>query len=87
MRREAITLVLAMFIGTVMMAACDKPEPRAGAPDRSKSAPVPNVEPSVPKVALGAPTPAERKEGTEPVAGEVDPKEPAQRRDFEQKKY
>jgi len=69
-----------MFIGTVMTAACDKPEPQNAAPN-------PNVDPSVPKVALGAPATAERKEATPPVQGQVDPKEPAQRRDFEQKKY
>jgi hypothetical protein len=49
MRREAITLVLAIFVGTLLTAE-------------------------------------ERREGAVPVQGEVDPKEPAQRQDFEQKK-
>ena len=85
MRREAIALVLAMFVGTLLMAACDQPEQPPTAP-RASAQPKPDVDPSVPKVALGAPTAEERKEGAVPVQGEVDPKEPAQRRDFEQKK-
>ena len=86
MRREAITLVMAMFVGTLLMAACDQPEQPPTAP-RASAQPKPNADPSVPKVALGAPTAAERKDGAvPPVQGEVDPKEPAQRRDFEQKK-
>lgn len=85
MRREAITLVLAMAAGTVLMAACDQPDkPPAAA--RAPAQPNPNVDPSVPKVALGAPTAEERKEGNTPVQGEVDPKEPAQKQDFEQQK-
>jgi uncharacterized lipoprotein YajG len=83
MRREAITLILAMAIGTVLMAACDQPDKPPTAA-RAPAQPKPNVDPSVPKVALGAPTAEERKAGE--VQGEVDPKEPAQRQDFEQKK-
>lgn len=86
MRREAITLVLAMAITTLTTTACDKPERQAVAPDASRTAPNLNVDPSVPKVALGTPTAAERKESANPVQGQVDPKEPAQRRDFEQRK-
>jgi hypothetical protein len=85
MKRETIMLVAAMFVGTLLTAACDRPEqpPTASrAPAQAK----PNVDPSVPKVALGAPTAEERREGAVPVQGEVDPKEPAQRQDFEQKK-
>ena len=86
MKREAITLVMAMAITTLTMAACDKPERQAVAPDASRTAPNPNVDPSVPDVALGTPTAAERKESANPVQGQVDPKELAQRRAFEQKK-
>jgi hypothetical protein len=85
MRCEAITLVLAMAVGTVLTAACDQPEQPPTAP-RAPAQANPNVDPSVPKVALGAPTAEEQKEGATPVQGEVDPKEPAQVREFEQKK-
>jgi hypothetical protein len=74
-----------MFVGTVLMAACDQPEQPPTAP-RASAQPKPNVDPSVPKVALGAPTAEERKEGNTPVQGEVDPKEPAQVKEFEQNK-
>jgi hypothetical protein len=85
MRREAIILVFAMFVGTLLTAACDQPEQPPTAP-RASAQPKPNADPSVPKVAVGAPTAEERKAGAVPVLGEVDPKEPAQRQDFEQKK-
>jgi uncharacterized lipoprotein YajG len=85
MRREAIMLVLAMFVGTLLTAACDQPKQPPTAPRASAQA-KPNVDPSLPKVALGAATAEERREGAVPVQGEVDPKEPAQRQDFEQKK-
>ena len=86
MRREAITLVMAMVITSLTTAACDRQERVVVVPETSRTAPNPNVDPSVPKVALGAPTAAERKESANPVQGQVDPKEPAQRRDFDQKK-
>jgi len=87
MRREATVLVVAMFIATLMSAACDRQEQRVVvAPDLSRTAPNPNVDPSVPKVALGTPTAEERKESSQPVQGEVDTKEAPQRKDFEQKK-
>jgi hypothetical protein len=84
MRREAIALVFAMGIGAVLTAACDKPPPTEIA-RRPASSPT-TVAPAPPRPDLGNPTQAERKEGSMPVQGEVDPKEAAQRRDFEQKK-
>jgi hypothetical protein len=87
MRREAITLVLAMAVSTVLTAACDQPDKTSVPVAAPQTQPNPgNVDPSAPKVALGAPGAEERKEGAVPVQGEVDPKEAAQRRDFEQKK-
>ena len=82
MRREALTLVLAMAIGSVAMVACDKPEPRAAASE----APTAGVDSSAPRVAMGKQTAEESRASTPPVQGEVDSKEPAQRRDFEEKK-
>jgi hypothetical protein len=89
MRTGTITLIMAMAAGTAMSAACDRQEQRnmaPTAPDLSRTAPNPNVDPSVPKVALGTPTAEERKESSQPVQGEVDTKEAPQRKDFEQKK-
>jgi Na+-translocating ferredoxin:NAD+ oxidoreductase RnfG subunit len=81
MRREAITLVLAMAVSTVLTAACDQQD-KATVAARAN----PNVNPSVPKVALGAASAQERKDGNTPVQGDVDTKEPAQTQDFDQKK-
>jgi hypothetical protein len=82
-----ITLVVAMGVGTLLSAACDSREQTVVvAPQPRNAAPNPNAASSVPKVAMAPPTEAERKEGSMPTQGEVDPKEPAQRADFEQKK-
>ena len=86
MTRKAITLVMALAITTLTTVACDKREQVVVVPETSRTAPNPNVDPSVPKVALGTPTASERKESANPIQGQVDPKEPAQRRDFEHKK-
>jgi hypothetical protein len=86
MRREAITLVMAMAIVSVTTTACDKQAQQVVMPETSRTAPNPNVDPSVPNIALGTPTAAERKESANPVQGQVDPKEPAQRKAFEQSK-
>jgi hypothetical protein len=87
MRTGMITLVMAMAVGTVLSAACDSREQKVVVlPEPSKAAANPDAASSVPKVALGTPTAEERKESSMPTQGEVDPKEPAQRADFEQKK-
>ena len=87
MRTGMITLVMAMAVSTVMSAACDRQEQKVVVvPDAAKAPPGENPASSVPKVAMAPPTEAERKEGSMPTQGEVDPKEPAQRADFEQKK-
>jgi hypothetical protein len=84
MRREALVLIFAMLAGTLQMAACDQREERkvVMAPAQGPQA----VEPTAPRAELGAPTAAESKEAAVPMQGEIDPKEPAQIRDFEQKK-
>ena len=60
MRREAITLVTAMALSTILMSACDKP----GTPDASKSTPSTTTPPpsSTPTPApIPAPTPGDKK--------------------------
>jgi hypothetical protein len=87
MRTGMITLVMAMGVGTVMSAACDRQEQRVVVvPEASKAEPNGNAASSVPKVAMAPPTAAEQKEGAMPTQGEVDPKDPVQRRDFETQK-
>ena len=90
MRREQITLIVALAIGTLLTTACEKkPEQRSQTnPGVTQTGPAmtPTVPPSTPQVALGTPTAAEAKEGASPVQGQVDPKEPPQRKDFEPKR-
>jgi len=77
MNRASIILMVAM--GIVSVAGCDSREQRVVV--------VPEASKPGPNVALGSPTAQEREDKTAPpVQGQVDPKEQAQRRDFEQKK-
>ena len=86
MRREAITLILAMAAGTVLMAACDQPDKPTVPVAARQTQPNPNnVDPSLPRVALGVPTEEERKQSEKLVQGQIDAKQPAQTKDFEQK--
>jgi len=88
MKRKKISLIVATAVGTLLITACEKkPEQRSPAPvTQTGPATAPVVAPNTPQVALGTPTAAEAKEGASPVQGQVDPKEPPQRRDFEPKK-
>ena len=79
MRREALGLIGLMFIGSFLMAAC---EPK----DEKSVVVAPSVAAAAPHSSVGTPTAAESKDGAVPVQGQVDPKEQAQKRDFEQKK-
>ena len=81
---------LALALGVVFVAACDRPSTATGPGDRGTvNAPAPpppaaNATPTTP-ANTGAPTPAEKAEGANPQQQQVDPKEPEQRRDFQQK--
>jgi len=74
--------VFAVLAATLFLAAaCDRPpqprtDPAAGA---GPSAPVIRPMPET-----GSPTAAEKKEGSNPVQGQVDPKQNEQRKDFQQ---
>ena len=82
MKRKTLTLAIAMAFGSAMLAACDRNERQSSAPKAVADA---NPPVTVPE-ARGVPTAQERKDGANPVQGQVDPKEQAQRTDFEQKK-
>lgn len=84
MRREAITLILAMAASTILMAACDKgpqPETRGTPPAASTPPASPSATPAPPPPVAASPT--ERKDGQPPIQGQVDSNQPAQRKDFQ----
>jgi len=85
MTRKIFMLAIAAAFGSLMLTACDRKATNAEA-DKRVASPSPGNS-SAPAVALGQPsTEAEKKAGAPPVQGQVDTKEPVQRRDFEQKK-
>jgi hypothetical protein len=79
MRREAITLTLAMFAGTILIAACDKKPPE---PKTAEFTPPTGSVPAIPPAPVVA-SPSERKDGQPPIQGQVDSNQPPQRRDFQ----
>jgi hypothetical protein len=89
MKRKIFMLAIAMAFGSVMLSGCDRTEKKAAKADANKQVESPSPAPgstSAP-VALGQPsTEAEKKAGIPPVQGEVDTREQAQRKEFEQKK-
>lgn len=76
MQRQVTSLILGAFAATVLLAACDRPDPPKTA------TPAPTADAAVPKVSPGNPSAAERKDGGAEVQGQVDAKEPAQQKDF-----
>ena len=73
--------VFAVLAATLFLAAaCDRPpqprtDPAAGAGPSAPVQPMPQT---------GAPSAAEKKEGSNPVQGQVDPKQGVQQKDFKQ---
>ena len=80
MQRQARSMILGAFAATLLLAACDRSEtprqPNAGAPAST-------ADTSVPKAVPPNPSPTEHKDGTPPVQGQVDPKDPVQAKDFQ----
>lgn len=90
MRTKTFLISIAIALGAVFLAACDRPSTQTGPGDRGTvKAPeppppaTPNATPTTPANA-GTPSTAEKAEGSNPVQGQVDPKEKEQRRDFQQ---
>lgn len=94
MKTPILTLAIALALGT--LAACDRnpnptpsstsatPAPAAPtAPAGSGSSAQSNT-PSTP-ANIGAPSATEKKDGSSPVQGQVDPKHEPQKKDFQQK--
>jgi hypothetical protein len=84
MRREALTLIGLMFVGSFLMAACESKDEKSVVVTPPAVAIAPPATDPVTHAAPGTTADTERKGG--PVQGQVDPKEQAQKRDFEQKK-
>ncbi|HWN47361.1 MAG TPA: hypothetical protein VNM71_08380 [Steroidobacteraceae bacterium] len=82
MRREALTLIFAMFAGTLIMAACEKnpPQPKAAQSSTPPASPAAVPAPPLPLVASST----ERRDGQPPIQGQVDSTQPAQQKDFQQ---
>ena len=85
MRFNAFSCAIALAVCTVL-AACGKNPDRDMAKDLSRAAPPPQPTTSAPAntpANVGAPSAAEKHEGSNPQQGQVDPKQPEQRRDFQ----
>ena len=85
MKTTLIAIATAAALG---LAACDRapessPSAASGASSTAPSTPQSNT-PSTP-ANVGQPSEAEKKEGSNPTQGQVDPKEPAQHKDFQHK--
>jgi len=87
MKTTLLTLAIALAL-----AGCDRtPEQRANPTPPTTTAPQAGAgssaagQPNTP-ANVGTPSAAEKKEGANPVQGHVDPKQPEQNKDFEQKK-
>jgi hypothetical protein len=74
------TALAAALAATLVLAACDRaPQPRT----EPSAGSGPSL-PGQPRPQTGAPTLEQKKEGGNPVQGQVDPKQSEQRKDFEQ---
>jgi len=92
MKPTVLVVSLALALGT--LAGCDRnpsPKPATGAtaapgatPPATGTAGTGSSTPSTPANA-GTPSAAEKKEGSNPTQGQVDPKQKEQHRDFQQK--
>lgn len=78
------TIVVAAF-SLALLAACDRSDQR---PAGSGSSAAPRNEAAQPTTPanVGTPSAAEKRESANPQQGQVDPKEPAQRKDFQTNK-
>ena len=85
---------LLMLAALALVAGCDKPSSNNPSPSTGASAPPPQTSapsapqsntPSTPANIGSARSPEEKKEGANPVQGQVDPKQAEQHRDFQQR--
>jgi len=78
-------LTLMLAAGLALVAGCDQgPEQRAATPSQESNASAGSSTPTTP-ANTGQPSAEEKKDGANPVQGQVDPKEAAQHKDFQQR--
>jgi hypothetical protein len=85
MRPNRLACVIALALCTGLFAACGKAPERDVAKQISRGTP-PQPTTSAPAGSpanLGVPSQSERQTGANPVQGQVDPKQPEQRKDFQ----
>jgi len=82
-----ITTILLAALSLAFLAACDRDHSRPAA-SGSSAAPRNEAAPSTQSTPanMGAPSSSEKQESKNPVQGQVDPKEPAQHKDFQTNK-
>jgi hypothetical protein len=86
MRRNPLACVIAVALCSGLLAACGKAPERDVAKQLSRGAPPPQPTTGAPAntpANVGVPSPAQRQAGASPVQGQVDPKQPEQRKDFQ----
>jgi len=78
-------LTMALAISLALAAGCERKPTTPPSPKTDSSSPVPQAVAgsSTTPANLGAPTAAEKKNGSNPVQGQVDPKHADQHRDFQ----
>ena len=82
MRPNALACVIALALCSTLLAACDKAPERDVAKQISRGTP-PQPTTSSSPANVGVPSQSERQAGSNPVQGQVDPKQPEQRKDFQ----
>jgi hypothetical protein len=80
-------LTLAVAVSLALAAGCDRKPTTPPSPKTDSSSPISQAAAgsSTTPANLGAPTSAEKREGSNPVQGQIDPKSGAQQRDFQQR--
>jgi hypothetical protein len=80
-----ITTVAMVALSLAFLAACDRGQPRPATSGASGSSAAPQPQSQTTPASAGTPSATEKKEGSNPVQGQVDPNEPAQHKDFQRK--
>jgi hypothetical protein len=84
MRPHAFTCAIALAL--CALASCGRDADRDMSKDLSRATPPPRPTTTAPAntpANVGAPTQAEKRDGANPQQGQVDPKQPEQRKDFQ----
>ena len=88
--KKSFAVAIAIALGAFLPTACDRPSTATGPSDRGTAKapePTPPAASQTPTTPAntGTPSAAEKAEGSNPQQQQVDPKQPEQRRDLQQK--